>query len=166
MNITLSQIPIDEMNVVLSLFKSSAEKINRKGVDHWQYWHNPPPEKVKWVEEGLRNNEFYSIHLNGEQVGMVRILDADLLYWGEQKETAKYIHSLVVKEQFNGQGIGKATLEKVADMAKSEGRKYVRLDCDSKNSNLCTYYERLGFTQVGTKELEISVYNLYQKEVE
>jgi len=50
---------------------------------------------------------------HGQNIGMVRILEEDVMYWGEQKEKAKYIHSLVVIEKFEGRGIGKTILQKI-----------------------------------------------------
>ena len=46
MNFTFQQITLKDLNTVLSLFKEAAEKIHKMKVDHWQYWKNPPKEKV------------------------------------------------------------------------------------------------------------------------
>ncbi len=166
MDITFKQIKKCDKSTVLNLFKKAAEKINKMNIDHWQYWKNPPLEKIKWIEEGIQNNEFFFIEfLNGENLGMVRILNEDLLYWGKQNEKAKYIHSLVIKEKYNGQGIGAKIIQTIEHNAKVENCKYLRLDADSKNPKLCAYYEQLGFKKVGAKELSLSVYNLYEKEL-
>lgn len=166
MNLTLAQIEISDKDKVLNLFKDAAEKISKKNIDHWQYWKNPPIEKIKWVEEGILNDEFFFIKSSkGETIGMVRILEEDLLYWGHRTDKAKYIHSLVVIEKFGGNGIGKIILQKIEDDARKNGYEYLRLDSDSKNPKLCSYYENQGFKKVGTKVLSISVYNLYQKEI-
>ena len=61
MNFNLKQITSTDIDEVLNLFKSAAEKIAKKNIDHWQYWKNPPIEKVNWVEEGILNNEFFFI---------------------------------------------------------------------------------------------------------
>jgi len=165
-DITFKQIDHCDKSTVLNLFKKTAEKINKMNIDHWQYWKNPPIEKIKWVEEGIQNKEFFFIELlNGENVGMIRLLNEDLLYWGKQNEKAKYIHSLVIKEQYNGQGIGAKIIQDIEHNAKAENCKYLRLDADSKNPKLCAYYERLGFKKVGAKELSLSVYTLYEKEL-
>lgn len=166
MNIKFKQIETKDKKVVLNLFKKTAEKINKMNIDHWQYWKNPPQEKIKWVEEGIQNNEFFFINdFNGENIGMVRILNEDLLYWGKQNEKSKYIHSLVVKEEYNGKGIGTIVLEKIASDAKNDNCKFLRLDADSKNPRLCSYYEKIGYKKVGIKELPLSIYNLYEKEL-
>lgn len=166
MHLTFTPITKKDQEEVINMFQAAADKINRMNIDHWQYWKNPPSEKIKWVEEGIENNEYFFVqNADQEIIGMLRILDEDLTYWGEQNEKAKYIHSLVVKEKFNGRGIGVQILEKVGKQAKKENCKYLRLDADSKNPKLCSYYEKQGFQKVGTKELPISVYNLYQKEL-
>ncbi|MFD0931835.1 GNAT family N-acetyltransferase [Psychroflexus salinarum] len=166
MQLTFTPITKKDQEEVIHMFQAAADKINRMNIDHWQYWKNPPSEKIKWVEEGIENNEYFFVqNADQEIIGMLRILDEDLTYWGEQNEKAKYIHSLVVKEKFNGKGFGAQILEKVGKQAKKENCKYLRLDADSKNPKLCNYYEKQGFKQVGAKKLTISTYNLYQKEL-
>lgn len=166
MKLIFKSINKGDQNEVLKLFKKSAEKINRLNIDHWQYWKNPPSEKIKWVEEGIENNEYFFVqNTHYETLGMVRILEQDLVYWGEQSEKAKYIHSLVVKEKYNGKGIGSLILHNVANDAKEKHCKYLRLDVDSKNLKLCKYYEKQGFKKVGIKKLPLSVNTLYQKKL-
>ena len=166
MFIEFCQIEINNKDVVLSLFKEAAIKIAKMNIDHWQYWKNPPLEKIKWVEEGIENKEFYFIkNTDNETIGMVRILEEDLLYWGKQEDKSLYIHSLVVREQFNKKGVGKIILNKVESLAQQKQYKYLRLDAVSTNTKLCKYYEKQGFNKVGTKELKDTVNNLYQREV-
>jgi len=166
MKLIFKSINKEDQNEVLKLFQESAEKINRMNIDHWQYWKNPSLEKIKWVEEGIENNEYFFVqNTQQETIGMVRILEQDLMYWGEQSQKAKYIHSLVVKEKYNGNGIGALILYKIANDAKEKHCKYLRLDADSKNPRLCKYYEKQGFKKVGIKKLPLSVYTLYQKKL-
>ncbi len=165
MSLRLTHIPTSQKQFVLQLFKEAAQRIKYMNIDHWQYWHNPPAEKLKWMEEGLENREFFFIELKGEKAGMVRILEEDLLYWGEQAEKALYVHSLVIKNAFSGKGLGEQTLATIAERAKNAGCRYLRLDADAHNPKLCRYYEQLGFRQVGQKQLPISTYKLYQREV-
>ncbi|WP_299119396.1 GNAT family N-acetyltransferase [uncultured Tenacibaculum sp.] len=166
MFIEFYQIEINNKDVVLSLFKEAAIKIAKMNVDHWQYWKNPPLEKIKWVEEGIENKEFYFIkNTDNEIIGMVRILEEDLLYWGKQEDKSLYVHSLVVREHFNKKGLGKIILDKVESLAQQKQYKYLRLDAVSTNVKLCKYYEKQGFNKVGVKELNDTVNNLYQRKV-
>ena len=159
-------ITLKDKETVLELFKETARKIDRMNVDHWQYWHNPPIEKIQWLDEGIRKEEYFFIDNNiGDNIGMIRILAEDLLYWGKQEEKAKYVHSFVVREAYNGKKIGTEILAEIGSKAKIEGCKYLRLDADFTNPKLCSYYENMGFAKVGLKEMSISSYNLYQKEL-
>lgn len=164
MTIQFQQIQPNELNTVLTLFKEAAEKIAKKNINHWQYWKNPPIEKIQWVKKGIIANEFFFIkNTPKETIGMVRILEEDLLYWGQKNDKATYIHSLVILEKLEGKGIGKKVLQKIENDAKKEGYTYLRLDSDSKNPKLCDYYEKQGFQKVGIKKLPLSTYNLYEK---
>ncbi|MEL4306541.1 GNAT family N-acetyltransferase [Joostella sp. CR20] len=166
MKFQFKKIEKENLPQVLQLFKETAEKIGKMNVDHWQYWKNPPEEKITWVADGIQNGEFFFVtEQSGETIGMVRILTEDLLYWGVQQEKATYVHSLVVKEKYNGKGVGTEILHEIAKNAKSAGSVYLRLDADAKNPKLCSYYEKMGFEKVGVKQLSLSNYNLYQKEV-
>ncbi|GAB3002202.1 hypothetical protein GCM10027284_19920 [Cyclobacterium sediminis] len=165
--ITFRQIGIKDLTLVLNLLKEAAEKINRMQIDHWQYWKNPPQEKVRWIEEGIKNGEFFFIDdQDKNNIGMVRMLNEDLLYWGKQKDKAIYVHSLIVKEAYNGRGIGQRILEEIGHKAKKNECQYLRLDSDSKNPKLCKYYEKLGFKKVGVKDLPLSTYNLYERKIQ
>ena len=124
MHLNFHPVHVKQKPEVLAMFKRAAEKIHKKGVDHWQYWHNPP-----------------------------------------QSEKAKYVHSLVVEDAYHGQGLGAKILEAVAAQAKAQGCRYLRLDADFRNPRLCAYYVALGFDHVGLKELTISSYNLYRREL-
>lgn len=166
MNFKLTLITSAGLPKVLMLFKLAAEKIARKNIDHWQYWKNPPSTKIEWVKNGISKQEFFFIKSNEEEIiGMVRVLNEDLLYWGEKEDKAKYVHSLVVTEKHNGKQLGSRVLTKIEKDAQKDNVKYLRLDCDSKNPKLCAYYEKLGFLKVGKKTLPLSTYNLYQKRI-
>ncbi|MBW2962956.1 GNAT family N-acetyltransferase [Mesonia aestuariivivens] len=159
-------IKLKDLPTVLNLFKEAAERIHKMNIDHWQYWKNPPKEKIQWVKEGIKNKEFFFIEdTEGLLIGVVRILQEDLRYWGKQKEKASYIHSLVVQEKYNGKGMGTKIIHEIEKKAHYANTSYLRLDADAKNPKLCKYYENLGFEKAGIKELQLSTYQLYQKKI-
>ncbi len=166
MKFKLKKAEKDEINKALAIFKAAAKSIAKKNIDHWQYWKNPPQEKITWVQEGFEKEEFFFIEsLQQETIGMLRILEEDLRYWGKTTAKAKYVHSLVVLEKFKGKNIGQKVLQSLAEEATNQGFEYLRLDCEAKNSKLCNYYEQQGFIKVGTQNLSGSTYNLYQKKL-
>lgn len=166
MTFNLIQANTTEIQKAFGLLQSASKTLEKKNIKQWNYWQNPPLEKVKWVEEGFENNEFYFIENEAnELMGMVRIMDEDVNYWGVMNDKAKYIHSLVIDQKFSGNHLGTEVVKKVATDAKNDDCDYLRLDCDASNRELCSYYEKQGFIKVGQKQLPLGVYNLYQKQL-
>ena len=156
----------EHLDTILKMLKESAQFLNSKNVDQWSYWLNPPEEKVIWLKEGLVNNEFYFIHnTEGTHMGMFRLLYEDQLYWGKQKEQAGYVHSLVVKNEFKGQNLGKKIMTQIEQDLVSRKINLLRLDCVANNEELCSYYTRLGFKKVGQVKMPLSLNNLYEKQL-
>lgn len=167
MVITFEKANKVDLEALLQALKGAAQKISKKGINHWQYWINPPLEKINWVREGIENGEYFFIKSKSDTFGIVRILDQDLVYWtaAQNCDRAKYIHSLIIFERYNGRGIGQKVIEAVESIARKEGCSYLRLDCDAHNSKLCQYYENQGFKKVTSKHFLHSTNNLYQKKI-
>lgn len=163
MDFNLRQALPSELSLAFDILKAAAESLAKRNINQWQYWKNPPIEKVNWVKEGFLKQEFFFIE--NEQagiLGMVRILEEDILYWGQKEDNAKYIHSLVVLDKFAGHKIGHRVIESIKKDADHHHYDYLRLDCDSTNKRLCSYYEKQGFQLVKEINLELSTYNLYE----
>lgn len=121
MNITYSQAKQHEIKIALDLLKGAALSLQSKNINQWSFWLNPPADKIKWIQEGLDNKEFYFIRSNEQLLGMFRLQDSDLLYWGDQSNRATYIHSLVIDEKFAGNQIGKKVIDKITFEAIKKG---------------------------------------------
>jgi ribosomal protein S18 acetylase RimI-like enzyme len=165
LSFTTRQAGLAETTTALILLKSAAATLQQKGIDQWGIWLNPPADKIKWVEEGFANGEFYFILIENRVAGMYRLLTSDELYWGPQEVNARYIHSLVVLNEFSGQQIGRRVLEQQITAAREAGIPLFRLDCNAANKALCSYYEQLGFRQVGVKQMPHSLNCLYELEL-
>lgn len=153
-----------EIEIAFQLLKHAANRLKLKGVNQWQYWLNPIPEKIKWIEDGFENNEFNFI-LDGESIiGMFRLLDKDELYWGVKDDCSNYLHSLVIIDDYVGLNIGRDILIQVIENSKKQGVSFFRLDCNASNPKLCRFYENIGFKKVGEVDMPHSLNNLYQIE--
>ena len=163
MRFNLLNAKSNNLEIALELLKSTAETLAKKNISQWDYWMNPPHEKIIWLEKGFKRKEFYLIKTSiGELIGMVRIMNKDLIYWGEMNDKAIYVHSLIIKEEFKGHKIGQKVIDKIKGKAKKKDIGLMRLDCDNSNKKLCKYYENIGFQKVGEKQLRLVTYNLYE----
>ena len=165
MNIQYRQARLEELPIAYHLLKVAARRLSSMNVDQWQYWLEPPAYKINWLEAGFSNNEYYFILDEKDIIGMYRLSNEDLDYWGEQSVNARYIHSLIVLPSYSGQGIGSQAVAHIESLCTREGIFLLRLDCHAGNHALCAYYERLGFKKVGEVDMPHSLNNLYEKKL-
>ncbi len=64
------------------------------------------------------------------------------------------IHTLGVSPSVQGQGVGKAMVQKAIEIARENGCKSMRLDVIDTNPAACDFYTRLGFISHGVYELD------------
>ena len=152
-----------DRSTILQLCKLAAEQMKAKGIDHWQYWLDPPADKLAWVDEGLELGQYHFVYDQEALIGMYRLQYADELYWGKQEVAAGYVHALVVHPDYKGQGWGPKFIEYIAAQLQSEGIDRLRLDCNSDNHFLCRYYESLGFNRVGEVQMPYSLNARYER---
>jgi len=69
------------------------------------------------------------------------IVGAAVVYWNDEFR----LGSIVVKEEFRGQGIGKALIRRSIEFAKEKGFNSVWLEVSVNQSHLVSYYKSLGF---------------------
>jgi ribosomal protein S18 acetylase RimI-like enzyme len=163
MDINIRQANADEVTTALALFEEAALVLRRKGINQWLHWLHPTPEYVQWVQTGFDNNEYFFVEKSGKLAGMFRLMYSDEEYWGQQTDTAAYLHSLVTKTEFEGQGIGANVLKIIGANLLERGIFYFRLDCKADNEALCNYYIRQGFKPVRTQKVAHYVVQLFEK---
>jgi ribosomal protein S18 acetylase RimI-like enzyme len=79
------------------------------------------------------------IQLDGENVGFIS-------YTNDRVARLCKLHKLYVQVKHHGQGLGRAGLAHVMDMAAREGAREVSLFVNKRNSKAVRAYERAGFT--------------------
>ena len=149
--------------IVLDMLRAAALALKDQGISQWEYWLDPPESKLKWLEEGIVQGQFYLVQKESEKVGIVRIMEEDLLYWGKQDVSALYIHSLVILPKWKGLGFGSKVIDQIASIASEKNITRLRLDCVSNNQKLCQYYQNLDFQKVGTVQMPLSENTLFEK---
>ncbi|MEN8817661.1 MAG: GNAT family N-acetyltransferase [Nonlabens sp.] len=161
--ISIKKAVKNDFSKVIELLKIAAQDLKDRGINQWDYWLDPPEERLKWVQEGFLNEEFYFVTFNKQVIGMYRLCEEDLLYWGKQKEPAYYIHSFVVIPEYKGLQIGSYVIDQIENQARENNISLLRLDCNATNPGLCQYYIHQGFVKIGEKQMKLSLNNLYEK---
>lgn len=112
-------------------------------------WNSPFDDG--WMLPRIERGELFLALADGQPVAAFRLLYEDRPFWGEREVgDSIYLHTFAVRRDRAGQGIGSAVIDRVADMARQRGLAKLRLDCFLANTNLISFYQRNGFTPVGT----------------
>lgn len=155
----------DEFSIALGLYQQASRRLQQKKLSQWEYWSDPPEEKLSWVREGIVDGEFIFVcnQLN-DLIGMFRLMEKDTLYWGKRGSDKgfRYIHSLVISDSYCGNGLGKKIMAHIISDLKAKNLSALRLDCEASNKKLCAYYEAFGFIKKGEKTTPYSHNNLYE----
>ena len=162
---TIRQAEAHELTTALALFKEAALKLQAKGINQWQHWLEPTPQYIEWVQAGFDRKEYFFIEKSGALAGMFRLMYTDEEYWGQQTDSAAYVHSLVTKSGFEGQNIGATVLQTIEQDLKARGIDFFRLDCKADNEQLCNYYSRQGFQPIRKQVVTHYTVQLFEKKL-
>lgn len=86
-------------------------------------------------------------------LGFIRIIFLGFLLFGGAKEDEMLLDMLAVEEEERGRGVGGAVVGFVAEEARRQGLRGIRLHVIGKNERARSFYERLGFRVVGYRNL-------------
>jgi ribosomal protein S18 acetylase RimI-like enzyme len=116
-------------------------------------WHDEYPS-VEIVAEDVNNGHLYSCQVEGDCAGIMTLSEVqDPEYAGVAWEDASgrplVIHRLVVKQAWQGKGVGDRLLEFANLFAFQNKYSSLRLDVYSGNRRAMRFYERNGFLQRG-----------------
>ena len=146
-DLVVTRATVDQASLVLALRDDLARWMLERGIEQWR----PGDLPLEWVGHCVTEGWVYLVSDGEELVGSVTIVWQDPLVWGERRESAGYVHMLMVNRGFAGRGIGRAVLEWAEGFILESGRDLARLDCARGNRALRGYYERAGYELVGSK---------------
>ncbi len=144
--VDLSKIKIrragpDEAEKVSSILTEAALWLESRGEKLWEAGEL----KTSNIARDVENGRYRIAEAEGEAVGCFRYQDSDPDYWDDvPHEDSAFVHRVAVKRDYAGKGIPERMIEWAKKMAKSDGKKFLRLDCADR-PKLRAMYERLGF---------------------
>jgi GNAT superfamily N-acetyltransferase len=99
------------------------------------------------VEKEIAENRQFKILIDGEIACIFLITFNDVVIWKEKENNASiYLHRIVTKEKFRGQGLVKDIVEWAKQYCKVHGKAFIRMDTWGDNDKLIDYYIGCGFT--------------------
>lgn len=120
-----------------------------RGIQQWDRGYMPLKALVSRLDRG----ELYVCVREGTVIGTLTMLDADQDLWGEDEGCYLYLHTIAIRPDLRGTGLGHWMLGWAEQVARQRGKSALRLDCLMEGEALRRYYRREGFTEVGSKQM-------------
>lgn len=143
----------DDSAALMALRIEAEEWLAAAGVDQWRNPETRGPALEKWRADIADGRTYVVEDQAAAVVGTVTLAQPDLDFWRDDDELddALYVAKLITARSVAGQDVGGMLLDWVADLAREQGRRYVRLDVWRTNERLQRYYERHGFEHIRTE---------------
>ena len=155
----------EELPIVMGILDECAAWLHSRGIAQWVLPQPPHEWERMRVQIGLGHVFLARLVADRSLVGTLRIEWEDTELWPYDPLGGGYVHSLAIRNHARGQRVGESLLQWAQAQIAARGRKYIRLDCWAENSQLCRYYESLGFRRCGHFQRGAWRGALYEKEV-
>ena len=153
----------EEKNIdsILQLYSDRMEWFKYKEIKQWsRYLQNHPREEFL---EAIKNNNFYIIRQNDELVAGFE-LSTNSKDWHDDITPTYYIYKVVTK--VGHKNLGQVIFDKCKELAKRDGKKYLRLDCLKSNQKLNDIYESHSFKLIRYGRNERYSYSLRELKID
>jgi GNAT superfamily N-acetyltransferase len=149
----------DDVAAIQTILQEARRWLAARGIAQWTR-----PFGTDWIAAKIDAGEFFIARVEDAPVGVVRLLWENRLFWGDRdRGDAGYLHTLAVRTNRAGQGLGADIVRWAEYEVRGRGRRALRLDCAAENRALGAYYERLGFVVAGTASVGGETMMLFEK---
>ena len=127
---------------IQGMLEEAAAWVDALGVVMWDEGELDPGRLDSEVAAG----QFFIADVDGVAAGAVRFQLEDQLFWPDlARDDSAFLHRLVVRRCFKGQGVSTALMQWATSHARALGKRWLRLDCDANRPKLRSLYEGFGF---------------------
>lgn len=151
-----------EAALVADVLRSAAEALVHRGQTLWDVRELTEAA----VSDDVRAGMYYFAHDGEGPVGVFRFQLDDVIYWPEiEPGSSAFVHRLAVHPRAQGRDLAHTLLSHALKLARTEGRRYLRLDCTSGRPKLRGVYERFGFRLHSQKQFRTALVDRFEIEV-
>lgn len=171
-DIQIKKAGINNIDDIEILYNESIDWLDSQGIHQWKKDVYPTRKSAL---DALKDNCIYYCTLNGNLTGTFIINENQpqqysTLNWKYKDGKTMVLHTLVIKPNNTGKGIGKTIMEFVLDFARENAYETVRLDVFPDNKTAAALYSSFGFEFVGKiffdiKEPGYEWYDCYEKKI-
>lgn len=175
-DLTVEQVESTEFNELCAFYDVVIDEVvNAGNLPKWQKGVYP---SQNYLQKSVENKTLFAVRHSGVVVGAFDLSfesngDYSVGRWSKKLEYGEYlvIHTLAVKEDYQGQGIARHIVKYAIKIAKEYGVKAVRVDCTLLNGKAMRLFESLGFKSAGAFDLKRNIegatrFQLYEYNIE
>ncbi|ALO07852.1 Conventional protein tyrosine phosphatase [Streptomyces venezuelae] len=140
--VTFRQADDGDLDLLVRLFDGAAAWMVRNGIDQWK----PGGKGAEHFRARIAGGEVWLASHGERVVGAYELWWEDREVWGSQPPVAGYVHRLMTDREAAPAGAGRVLLAHAEERIAASGRTLARLDCETRNPRLGTYYEGAGYT--------------------
>ncbi len=145
MAIRIRQATAADAAAIEGMLLEAARWVDALGVVMWEEGELDSARIARETGAG----QFFLAEVGGDAAGAIRFQLTDEQFWPDLSPSdpaeSAFVHRLVVRRTFKGQGVSEALLAWAVTHARALGKRFLRLDCDADRVKLRALYERCGF---------------------
>lgn len=169
-NILIQKAGKNDIDNIEALYNESIDWLNNQGIHQWKKGVYPTRNSAL---AAVHEDSLYCCSINGNISGTFIINENQVqqykdLNWRYKSGKILVLHTLVIKPNETGRGLGKIIMEFIIDYAQTNDYKAIRLDVFPDNNAAVRLYLYFGFEFVGKvffdiKEPSYEWYDCYEK---
>lgn len=141
---------------LMKLRLEAEEWLEAQGIDQWRSPGFRDRALDKWRTDIAAGRTYVVEDDDKDVVGTVTLARPDPDFWtpADDLDSAVYVAKLISTRRAAGSRLGGRIIDWAGSIARRQGRRWVRLDCDRANIRLQDYYLRESFAHVRTESPE------------
>lgn len=140
MNYIIELAKMKDIDYIIKLYSERIQWFKENNIKQWGNYLNN--QLISEFEEDINNKNYYIIKDNDKIIAGFE-MSTNSKEWKDNSTLAYYIYKLVTKVGYKN--VGNFIFQKCKEIAKSNGMKYLRLDCLKSNEKLNEIYEKHNF---------------------
>ena len=162
MHYRIEKAKIEDLSSIHKLIYDRCLWFLEKGIKGWNVNYYPNKYDENYFMKQMKINKLYIARFNNKVCGVMLLKNEDNNYWNNN-DPAYYIHHLAT--DINLKGVGKELIYYAKKQCKINNKKYLRLDCYKESTFLNSYYQGIGFNNVGSGIDGNYNYNLWEMKI-
>ena len=147
MELEIRQAKESDLARVQAMYARLVARMDRDG---WSVWDETYPRD--FVGKDVEQGQFYLLLEGDRLAGAFALPSHDNgegdVPWEDPAAPARYLYRFGIAVEYRGKGLGKLALERIGELSRRLGARYLRLYVAYENEPARALYQKAGFTQL------------------